>query len=363
MALGLVADIAKPLVEKVRQRNNFDFLRLFAATAVIITHCYPLTGRPEGHDPLAQLSPHLSFSFIGLRTFFFISGFLIAQSLVRSKSVSEYLFKRTLRIIPGLFAAICISIFILGPLVTRLPVQEYFLRAETWTYFKNLALYTMQYDLPGVFVSNPYRQPVNGSLWTLMYEFTFYIMLLAFSLLGGLKNKWIPLLAFAAALALRVYFVFNPKYFEAWYPMGLTNLSVKYTLDFGLYFLAGMVLLFHKDSLPLNLWTLVSTLAIYGIALHVPFGGLSSYICLPIIILSFAFAPQLAWLNGAGRYGDFSYGMYIYAFPVQQAIVHFSGSQISLVMMGVLSVGCTLPFAIASWHLVEKPFLKLKQKL
>jgi peptidoglycan/LPS O-acetylase OafA/YrhL len=254
----------------------------------------------------------------------------------------------------------------LGPLVTELPVPEYFRAAMTWSYYKNLSLYLMQYDLPGVFRHNPYAQPVNGSLWTLMYEFTFYLLLLVLSLVGGLKNKWLPVLAFAAALSLRIYFYFYPYYFDTWYPIGITNLNVKFTLDFGLYFLAGTVLTFFRKQIPFTAWTLAGALIPYGILLTTPLAQFASYLALPIIILSIAFAPQLKFLNGAGMFGDFSYGMYIYAFPIQQSLVFFGmkylGGAIPLGWMVLLSIMLTLPFAVLSWHFVEKPFLKLKRK-
>lgn len=339
--------------------NNFDALRLLAAAAVIVTHCYPLTGRAEGLDPLSQKFYAYSFSFIGLRLFFFVSGFLIAQSLIRSNGIADYAWKRFLRLIPGLVVALTVCIVVLGLGFGSMPFKEYLSNAETWSYYKNATLFLLQWSLPGVFATNVYGTVVNGSLWTLMYEVTCYIGLLGFSLGGGFKKRWFIALVFAAAITLRFYFYFYPKYYGAWYSVGITNLNVKFTLDFGLYFLAGTLIYVYRELIVLRWWLAALSLGLFLGLGNSSWGDFGAYLGLPYLIIYLAYSSSLSIANRAGRFGDFSYGLYIYAFPVQQAIISLWPS-VDVLSLFCTTITVTLSLAYLSWHLVEKPMLGFK---
>src|SRR5688572_22674776 len=161
------------------QLNNFNFLRLVFALLVVITHCYPLSGVTTG-DFLSRLTnDQVSFSFIGLSGFFTISGYLVFQSLNRSKSLPSYFKKRALRIFPGLFVVLLLTV-LLGYFVYEGDLAGYLSNRSVWTYLpRNLLLIKSQPSIQGIFTHNPFDPVINGSLWSLLYEFTFYIALAA----------------------------------------------------------------------------------------------------------------------------------------------------------------------------------------
>ncbi len=161
----------------VYRKNNFDFLRLIFFFFLIITHSYLLSGNIAECDLLCQFSNgQVSFSYIGVKGFFTISGFLIFQSLERSKNIIDYLWKRILRLFPALFFVLLFTV-ILVPFVYQSNIP--FLQNKSLLSYipNNLMLYRIQFGISGVFESNPFKSTINGSLWTIPYEFTMYILL------------------------------------------------------------------------------------------------------------------------------------------------------------------------------------------
>lgn len=172
------------------KQNNFDFLRFLAATLVIVSHSFPLTGFRE----IAVL--HNTLGGHGVFIFFLISGFLITRSYLASNNVFLFFKARLLRIFPALIVVILLTIFVLGPAVTSIPLDQYFANKSTYQMLNNILLHSISYKLPGVFEQNPYKYSVNGSLWTLKYEFTFYIFVAVLGVLTILKRKEIIILLF-----------------------------------------------------------------------------------------------------------------------------------------------------------------------
>ena len=149
--------------------NNLNLLRVLAAAAVLVSHAYPITRGPEAEEPLHNLTG-FTLGTVAVYVFFVVSGFLIAKSFEGSKGVLDWSAARVLRLFPGLFVALALTVLVLGPIVTTLPLAAYFADPATLAYLpQNLALIAQRFDLPGVFVGNPYPSAVNGSLWTLFY--------------------------------------------------------------------------------------------------------------------------------------------------------------------------------------------------
>jgi peptidoglycan/LPS O-acetylase OafA/YrhL len=153
-----------------REVNNFDVLRIVFAWFVVISHSYFLNGASIS-DPLGwATNNYLIFSYIGVKGFFVISGYLIFQSLIRSRSLMEYLTKRALRIFPGLVVAVFLTLVATYFVYPKKDIP-YFLDPAIYSYFRdNILLFISHFDIPGVF-ENMKSTALNGSLWTIKFEF------------------------------------------------------------------------------------------------------------------------------------------------------------------------------------------------
>ena len=160
------------------RNNNLNLVRITAALAVLVTHSFALTLGPKA-EPLRQ---HLGTTLgtIAVDVFFVASGFLVTISLAKRQSILEFVMARALRILPALFAMLLLSVAVLGPAFTALPLADYFADRRVATYLvKGATLVTgIEFELPGVFLRNPYPAVVNGSLWTLPWEVAMYGLLL-----------------------------------------------------------------------------------------------------------------------------------------------------------------------------------------
>ena len=341
--------------------NNLNFLRFTAAGMVWYGHSFAIRQVPEplflGTVPIGP---------VGVWIFFAISGFLVYQSWVRDPRAMAFLLRRSLRIFPGLIVCILLSIFVLGPMLTRLSTKEYFAHPTTWNYLKNIGLY-INYSLPGVFENNPIPHAVNGSIWSLTIEFMLYLLMLAVVLLAGLLSRYRAAESVSSADIARGWMLSclliccAASLLWAWpYP----DMVVFYVTDLrqivlcGSYFFAGCVLASFNLTKWLSLsnvtlaFVLMMALSINSKALQI-----GSWITIPIIALGFGLVSHP--LGRLFAKHDYSYGVYIYAFPVQQAVVMLYPG---LSMQGYLAVtGCViLLLAALSWHLIEQPMLKFK---
>jgi len=163
--------------------NNFNLMRFIAASMVLFGHCYPLSGSPH-QEPLSQYG--ITFGYLAVDIFFITSGFLVARSLMIRQDIISFATARALRIFPALIVAVLFSVFVVGLAFTTLPADAFLKHPAVSTYLFNnitLVLQPTAFVLPNVFESNPYKQSVNGSLWTLPWEMNMYILL---GMLGSL---------------------------------------------------------------------------------------------------------------------------------------------------------------------------------
>ena len=335
--------------DKTRQSNNFDFLRFISSLFVIISHSYSLMGKDEEELMLVISNHTYHFSSFGLICFFVISGYLVSQSLFNSSSILNYAWKRFLRIVPGLCGVILFSMLVIGPLFTTSGLAEYFSSPHTYSYFRNVIfILPLQWELPGLFMSNPERS-VNGSLWTLTLEGRLYIGIALVYVLQFFRKRIIPAFAFILLVILS--------------PWIYTLIGSAYSLAyiFGLYFVAGSIAALYKKEIRHNKWffllALATTILRCFSAVFDPF----IFLAFTYIILYIGHLPSV--LNHFGRYGDFSYGMFLFGFPIQQSIIHVSNGNISIPLLILVSIILTLPFAVLSWKLIESKALKYKKLL
>lgn len=335
-------------------KNNFDLLRLFASFLVVYGHAYPLTGNP---------SPSFmgnSVQAIGIKIFFVISGYLVMSSWQRDPSVYRFLIRRGLRIVPALVVLIVLSIVLIGPVFSQLGIHEYFSNGRAWSYLSNIALY-IQYDLPGVFLNNPYPVAVNGSLWSLPIEVVMYLIgPLAWSL-GFLFFRRGVFGITLAALGLMIFSHYFLRIQAVPPATVIYGSSVASFLDVSPYFLFGGVISLARFEKVLNIQlALFVWCAISLIKLPADMSEIALWFVLTYVVLSFGLAQSRAgdWLTSKG---DISYGVYLYGFPVQQGVsmllpIAFLGPWVNF----LIALPIVIVLSVFSWKLVERPVLKLK---
>lgn len=338
----------------MRHTNNFDLLRLIAAATVLFSHCYALTGH-AGNEPFALFTDLDTGGGLAVTVFFAISGYLITGSCLNSNGVADYLIKRVLRLIPGLAVCVTITIFILGVFFSTLPVRDYLSSPVTAAYWHNVWLY-VHYALPGVFEGNAYPVAVNGSLWTLPIEALMYLIVLVLGMVRALNTRAMVIFLGLCWLA---YFRGVPAFAlqnAAWAGVFPVAESAKLLCIF-----FGGALLYVHDKQGLTR-TDLAILALFAlIAVRGANAVLAAYIMLsPLIVLALSFLP-MGPASRICRNGDISYGVYIYAFPVQQAAVSLLGNDVPPLTLFCYSLPVTCVLALLSWVFVEKPSLALKK--
>jgi peptidoglycan/LPS O-acetylase OafA/YrhL len=327
------------------RENNFNALRLFAAMLVLVGHSYVFLGSPEplflGRLPLGPL---------GVYIFFAISGYLVSQSWDRDPHLTRFFVRRALRIFPALIVVITLSVLVLGPALTTLSTQAYFAHEATWGYFTNTFLY-ITYYLPGVFEKLRVPYAINGSIWSLPVEFFMYILLAA---IGLFHKRFL----FVIAAALFAYACFAWA-FVAQDMLVVFRTDARQVFLVGTYFWVGV--LFQRFQIErffsLTGYALAITALIAASRSDTAF-KLACWVCIPYLAISFGLA-QNALITRLTRTGDYSYGVYIYAFPIQQALVYLY-PKLKLTPYLLASTAITLIFAIASWHLIESRALAFK---
>ena len=341
--------------------NNFNLLRFIAASAVLVSHSFALaTGDPHT-EPLRQLLG-LSLGDIAVGVFFVTSGFLVTGSLLTKQNTAEFLLSRALRIYPGLWVAVLLSVAIFGLAYTELGASSFFTQRGTWRYVvTNMAMLGYEtYGLPGTFVHLPMAGAVNGSLWSLPVEIRMYMLLglawIACSAASRKPARWLKAFCIAvAAVAMAADLAFmwaHPDTYQAYQAPLFADLLAA--------FFSGAALRALQHRVPVSR-TIFAALIGALIVAAATSGFLVLYkLTFAYIVLYVALVPHGPMLK-FNRLGDYSYGIYIYAFAVQQTIVHSAPGITPMQLMFFSSVP-TLILAMASWHLIEKRALRLRTK-
>jgi len=331
-------------MSKVSRSNSFDAVRLCAALAVLVTHAFVVLGRS---------TPSFGAVSIGdpaVPIFFGISGYLITQSWVAHPSLRDFALKRVLRIYPAVISVAVLTVFVLGPLVTSVPVQDYFTSGETWRYLAmNAMSFHIMFALPGVFAHNPWHL-VNRSLWTLPGELLGYLAVAGLGIVGAFRNRWLALAGLLAVAAFAGHIPTTVSVLEGWWLRA---------------FAVGSGLYLFRDLIPRRLWigaVLVAAVLAAGelrvFALQSYLGSLAFPYCAVVIAHRF---PNL--LRPVTRHGDFSYGSYAYGWPVEQLLVLWLGRSTSVAVLLPLAFVATMSLAVTSWFVIERPALRLKRRV
>lgn len=333
------------------RNNNLNLLRLVFASAVVFSHCYVL----RGEYPREPMRAWLGWGDLGETAvfgFFFVSGYLIVKSALRTNTVEEFMLARALRIFPGLVLAILLCAFLLGPIVSVLPFRDYILNPQTFVFLRDAVLHRTQDTLPGMFEHTPIHGVVNGPIWTLPTEWTMYVAtFVACSVVRWrvvlqrfTARSWMVL---AATLLLTAQMMAIP-WATAWMWIAC------FLLGSACYMLRNRIWL----SVPVAVAFLAADLGMFH---HLPFhlGARMFPPALCYCVLTFGYHPALhvRWYH---RLGDYSYGLYIFGWPLQQV---FATSSRNPLAFFAVTYPLVLLLAVCSWHFLEEPCLALKGRL
>ena len=336
----------------VGRDNNFNLMRFAAATGVVASHSVAVTQGADAYSPL-RAAIGMDVGNVAVDIFFVTSGFLVSGSLLK-RSLSDFTWARIRRVYPAYLLSLLFCILV-GAYATTRPLAEYFVHPATARFaIKNgLLLLGSAFNLPGVFEELPVSGVVNGSLWTLPWEGRMYV---ALGMIGGIAAIFKSRKPVAGIICLVSGTLLLAK---------LTNGAIGFLPAKGLQvaymFFAGAVLYLCKEKIRLS-----STIATGFCALLVcaafrrPVFDLSYLILFPYVVLAAAFLPSGS-IRKFNQAGDYSYGIYIYSFPIQQLLVLKLAIGAPAIMFSVSFI-LTMILAFFSWHWIEQPFLAAKPK-
>jgi peptidoglycan/LPS O-acetylase OafA/YrhL len=346
------------------RHNSLNFIRLVLATTVVVDHAVGLGGFKS--DPFAQFGPLAVYGFFG------ISGYLIAASADHN-TVGRYLWQRVLRIFPAFWVCLFLTAFLFGLLAwfkqnphcgvscyLRAPLGPVdYLRQNFW----------LRIDQPGIadtLKGVPFGQAWNGSLWSLFYEFLCYLMLAAFAASGILRHRWIVAVIAAAAWGAELIITWNHSLNAQVTIFNATDATR--LLQLVPIFLAGTLLFLYREKVPDSAWLAAACAALVALSFVIPLDGRNREFGLT---LTNVFAPALAylmiWLGihvplyRVGAHNDYSYGIYIYGYPVTQLLAVWGAYHWGVVGYTSTVVVITVLFAVGSWWLIERHALRLRK--
>ena len=343
--------------------NSFGLVRVVLALCVIVSHAWSIGG--YGFEPLTLATSGISLGLLAVTGFFCLSGLLVGVSAEKS-SAGSFLRRRSARILPGYWAALLMSGMAFGlaiSLVRGLDLRNALLspaNGSVRTYIvNNFPLSASQYNLGRVLDGMPYSSAINGSLWSLPYEFACYLLILVIIKWALTLRSTSPLLALLYLMTL-VMAVLANKQGQIFVGVGIPVLG---TLDSRLFFnlwlafYSGALVGHLRDRIRVNL--LMTTLSSVVVALSLPLGIFWPWgvVLMPLAIVGIGHHLPVQ-LRRIGESTDISYGLYLYGFPVSQLIVAiFDHNTLNAPLLAVTSVVCTIPVAYLSWHAIEKRFV------
>ena len=340
-----------------RGNNNFDLIRLIAALAVMLGHSYGLQAGSKMESMLV-FTHRESFGSLAVYGFFLISGMLVSASFFKQPSPMRFVSLRALRIWPGAIVCALFIGLIVGPLFSRLTVFDYFANTQTllWLLQNTTLIGHVGGVLPGLFESSVLKGFANATVWTLPVELNCYVIVLLVGMAGVIGSKRRTLIAVGLAAAIFAMFANHPP---AFLPMGsFFMLPLAYSFYPVPFFLLGMLLYAYRENIRLS-WIPSVLLAVAYVVFR--FSVISTILLYP------AFAYGLLWLASANFLKrlkpkhDYSYGIYLYGFVIQQIVASVYPS-LNNYLAFLISVPVTVALAAASWHWVEHPCLSVYRR-
>ena len=331
--------------------NNFNLIRFLAASAVLLDHSFALVAPEQAAGAIIDVDG-LGIARLAVDVFFIVSGFLVTRSVLTQPTLVDYAVARFLRLFPALLATCIFIAFLLGPAVTSVSLADYFADARPWLYVPLTAsLLTHSLTLPGVFEHVPESGVIDPPLWTLRYESMCYVLLAIFAVVGLLATRARASLALAGLFAAYALVTFATPWREEF---GGVDSAARFVLCF---FIGGAFYL-YADKIRLDFRLALALVLVAVLTVGTGVYELAVKMALAYGVLWFALVPG-GPLRHFNRIGDYSYGLYILCFPLQQTFVMLDPA-IGPGALFVRSFPAVLALAVLSWHVIEHPALRLK---
>jgi peptidoglycan/LPS O-acetylase OafA/YrhL len=328
-----------------RRADNFLLLRIAAASLVIYGHAAAIAPAVEGPDWFVRAGFGMYSGEIAVNVFFLISGFLVTGSYLRQDSLVRFLKLRALRLIPGFLLNLFLLAYLFGPLLTQLSVSDYLSHPQTWQYvWKNIWLSSdMAWQLPGVF-EGAKTSTINGSQWTLPAEVRMYLLLGILGAIGMFASKRVAVCGLATLLVAGLFWPYLFPLHSDWFRLGG-------------YFLLGVAIFVMRDRVRIRLEFVIALVLLALLTRHLPV--YPQVFALALAATAFFIAYMTRPIHWLERFGDPSYGIYLWGWPSQQVVAHLMPAA-GLATHVVLSLLMAFALGYASWHLIEKQALRLK---
>lgn len=326
-------------------------MRLFLALLVLVSHSTLLLDGNENKEPLTRIISSTSCGKLAVECFFLLSGYLIVQSWEQSPKIWSFLKKRILRIYPGFIIASLFCAFVVGPLGAQ--PHQYFDAFWYGGFLRSVALLRIPL-VPNVFEGQPFPV-INGSVWTISFEFICYITVLALGSLGIFRRKILWLFSSISLYLMTLLFTFGcplPNFFHSfsW---------IEPLLRLPTFFFIGGCFFLYRDvvrytSLIALIVAVVTLFCVIVLKLHYLIFALAG----AYLLFCFAFMP-IGLLSGFDKLPDVSYGAYLYGWPVQKLLLWYFPITSHWTLF-FLSASLSVLLGVVSWYAVEKPFMRLK---
>ncbi len=336
--LGSALDFAKG------RPAGFDYMRLLLSIAVLAWHTILITEGVGVQNYNIEHASFRAFALLILPMFFALSGFLVAGSLDRAKNIVDFACLRVLRLLPALCLVVLLSAVVMGPLMTSFSLNEYVADPRFSRYFLTI-LGNIQEQLPGVFENNPFPGVINGQLWTIPIELECYLILIIPAVLGIYKR---PKLFLAFVLMVQLAFAVR----AIGWPVIYGGVPPRVLI---MCFLAGVIMSMYRHKIPYRIDLACLCTAIAFALVYIPGGNY--FLAFPAAYLTVYLGlmnPKKNWWVSSG---DYSYGVYLFAFPIQQLVVSIPFLPQVWYVNFLVSLPLVMLMALFSWWVIEKPAL------
>ncbi len=326
----------------IGKENNLTFIRTLAAVAVIYGHSFAVV-KDSGMDIVSHITKGYAFSGgVAVDLFFIISGFLVTHSILNG-GVIKYLIARFLRIFPALWIMLVLTVLVMGTIVSKLPIFDYLTSADTWLYFRNIFfLWDGAYFLPQVFVGN-HDQAINGSIWSIFYEVRLYILLAILYLLGILNKKSLFNTLFIIVIIFCWFYQIKIPY------IGDNNTS----LHVSFLFFIGAFIYLNKEDIIVSPVILFVALLYASTTIGTDKFGIAYIFVLSTFFVTVSFFNHFSKFD---KFGDPSYGIYLYGWPIQNLMVYMF-PKFNVYEIAIISIFICIVLGYLSWHYIEKRFI------